>query len=192
MKVDASKNPQQLLADSRVLVDTQSVRQAVDRWAVSIDIGLGMKLAGQPVIAIAIMRGALISTAWLLQRLKMPVIIEYAHATRYRSGTQGNELEWKHYPEIELQGQPVLIIDDIFDEGYTMEAMQQWCLEQGASQVTTAALVRKQHQRGLSRDWLDYAALDIEDKYVFGCGMDIFEHWRHLPNIRVYQPNEAS
>ncbi len=191
MQKQQNINPQQLLADSRIMIDAGSVQQAVDRWAAAINQDLAGQLDGRTLITIAVMRGGMLPAAWLIQRLKLPLFQEYVHATRYRSGTSGHQLEWKHRPALQLQDQPVLIIDDIFDEGYTLEAIRDWCREEGASKVLTAALVRKQHQRGLSREWLDYAGLDIPDEYVFGCGMDIYEHWRHLPDIWAYQPGKG-
>ncbi len=188
MQKKQHKNPQNLLADSQILFDAQTVTKAVDRWAARLNVHLAGNLAGQTLITIAVMRGGMLPAAWLIQRLKVPLFQEYVHATRYRSGTQGHELQWIHRPALDLKDQPVLIIDDIFDEGYTLEAIREWCLEEGASQVLTTALVSKQHQRGLSRNWLDYAGMDIPDEYVFGCGMDIYEHWRHLPDIWAYRP----
>lgn len=192
MPIDKTPNAQQLLADSRMLFDAATVSQAVDRWALSIGIQLAPKLSRKsdkmPLMVISVMRGGLIPAAWLVQRLKLPLFLEYAHATRYQSGTEGHELEWKHQPAMDLRGQSVLIVDDIFDHGYTMQAIKDWCVAQNARQVWTAALVRKQHQQGLPRDWLDFTGLDVPDEYVFGCGMDIYEHWRHLPEIYAYCP----
>jgi hypoxanthine phosphoribosyltransferase len=48
-----------------------------------------------------------------------------------------------------------------------------------------AALVRKDHDRGLPRDYVDFVGLDVPDVYVFGCGMDAYEEWRHLDEILV-------
>ena len=43
-----------------------------------------------------------------------------------------------------------------------------------------AVLVRKQHDRGLPRDYVDFVGLDVPDVYVYGCGMDAYEEWRQL------------
>ena len=47
----------------------------------------------------------------------------YIHATRYRNNQGTNELEWKFKPEIDLAGEDILLIDDIFDEGITLKAV---------------------------------------------------------------------
>lgn len=196
MSCDTPHDAEQLLAASRLLFDADTVRQAVDRWALNIGIQLTPMLPSKrfskPLIVVSVMRGGLIPTTWLVERLKLPLYLEYAHVTRYRSGTQGYELEWQHQPLLALYDQSVLIVDDIFDHGYTMQALKDWCVAQGVKQVWTAALVLKQHQQGLARDWLDFAGLNVPDEYVFGCGMDIYEHWRHLPEIRAYCPTEKS
>ncbi len=196
MLLDTTHDAEQLLAASKLLFDADTVRQAVDRWALNIGIQITPKLSAKgsnrQLVVVSVMRGGLIPTAWLVERLKLPLYLEYAHVTRYRGGTQGDELEWKQQPLLALKDQSVLIVDDIFDHGHTMQALKNWCITEGAKQVWTAALVLKQHQQGLARDWLDFAGLDVPDEYVFGCGMDIYEHWRHLPEIRAYCPAEKS
>lgn len=175
----------QLLRDSRLLHDHDAVNQALDSMALHID----EQLQGhndQPWVLIAVLKGGMLPASWLAQRLRLDIELDYVHATRYRGATRGGELHWQARPSIDLTGRSVLLVDDIFDEGYTMAAIADHCREAGAAAIRSAVLVRKQHDRGLSRDWVDYAAMEIPDEYVFGCGMDIFEHWRHLPEIRIY------
>ncbi|KAG1318835.1 hypothetical protein G6F63_015032 [Rhizopus arrhizus] len=49
------------------------------------------------------------------------VQFDYLHATRYRGETTGGDLVWKHKPATSLFGRRVLLIDDILDEGYTLQ-----------------------------------------------------------------------
>ncbi|MFQ5634823.1 MAG: hypothetical protein ACE5G3_05790 [Gammaproteobacteria bacterium] len=44
-------------------------------------------------------------------------------------------------------------------------------------------LVRKRHDRVVAGTLPDHVGLQVDDRYVFGCGMDYRHRWRHLPAI---------
>ena len=142
----------------------------------------------EPIIMIAVMTGAIIPAAWLATRLKMPVQIDFVHATRYRGGLYGAELEYRVPPRLDLEGKRVLVVDDIFDEGDTLAAIKGSCEKRKAESVHMAVLVRKMHDRGMPREFADFVGLDVPDVYVFGCGMDAYEEWRHLDQILALEP----
>jgi hypoxanthine phosphoribosyltransferase len=172
-------NPESLLENAKVVFDGEQVRAAVDKMAAEINAFYG----DEPIILIAVMTGAIIPAAWLATRLKMPVQMDFVHATRYQSGTYGAELEYRVPPRMNMRGRKVLIVDDIFDEGDTLAAIKGSCEKRKAESVHMAVLVRKMHDRGLPREFADFVGLDVPDVYVFGCGMDAYEEWRHLDEI---------
>lgn len=108
---------------------------------------------------------------------------DYLHATRYRGETTGGELVWKHRPATALFGRRVILVDDILDEGYTLQGVRQWCLEQGATDVRVAVLTVKRHDRCVPGVTADYVGVEVADRYVFGFGMDVNEQLRGIPAI---------
>jgi hypoxanthine phosphoribosyltransferase len=84
----------------------------------------------------------------------------------------------------------VLILDDILDEGHTLHALIDFCRQQGASDVVSAVLLNKNHDRGVQHKLTDYIALDVDDRYVFGFGMDYNGQYRQLDSI--YALSESS
>ena len=108
---------------------------------------------------------------------------DYLHATRYRGETTGGELVWKHRPATALFGRRVILADDILDEGQTLQAVRQWCLEQGATDVRVAVLTVKRHDRCVPGVTADYVGVEVADRYVFGFGMDVNEQLRGIPAI---------
>jgi hypoxanthine phosphoribosyltransferase len=174
---------QAILENSRVLFGREEVSAAVQKMADEINAYYG----NEPVIVISVMTGAIIPAAWLVTRLKMPIQMDFVHATRYRGGLYGAELEYRVPPRLELEGKNILIVDDIFDEGNTLAAIKGSVEKRKAGNVKMAALVRKIHDRGLTRDFVEFIGLDVPDVYVFGCGMDAYEEWRHLDEIRVLE-----
>lgn len=136
-----------------------------------------------PPLVLSVMNGALIFAGQLLPRLNFPVQIDYIHATRYRNTTQGHDLQWKVYPQHELKNRVVIILDDILDEGYTLDAIADYCRQQQAADVLTAVLVTKIHDRCKPGVASDFSALDVEDRYVFGYGMDYKGQLRNANGI---------
>jgi hypoxanthine phosphoribosyltransferase len=48
-------------------------------------------------------------------------------------------------------------------------------------------LVRKIHTRETTGKLPRFIGMDVRDKYIFGCGMDAYEYWRQLDEIRALE-----
>ena len=103
-------------------------------------------------------------------------------ATRYQGDLQGKTLKWIVRPKATIKKRSVLILDDILDEGLTLQAIIEECQFLGAKEIKSAVLVEK--KLDISKPiQADYVGLTVPDRYVFGCGMDIHGWWRNLPVI---------
>lgn len=160
------------------LYDRARVEAALDRMAAQIT----RDMAGGEVVVLCVMNGGLVVCGALLTRLHFLLRVDYMHASRYRERTTGDALHWKVEPAQSLAGKDVLVVDDILDEGYTLEAIMRFCRQQAAASVRAAVLVQKQHDRGV-RPPVDYIGLRVPDRYVFGYGMDYKGYWRNAPGI---------
>lgn len=171
------------LQNAELLVERATIDATIKRIANSIAADYRI---GAPPVYLTVMNGALPFSGQLALELGtqgIDLTFDYAHATRYRGTTDGSELVWKHRPASSLYGRRVLIVDDILDEGYTLAAVKQWCLEQGATDVRIAVLTEKLHRRAVAGISADYVGLQVPDRYVFGFGMDYHEQGRNLPAI---------
>ena len=74
------------------------------------------------------------------------------------------------------------IIDDIHDVGATLQAIIDHCKAQGASSVYSAVLVNKLHDRKVPLR-ADFVGVEVDDRFIFGCGMDYKGYLRNLPGI---------
>jgi hypoxanthine phosphoribosyltransferase len=179
---DTAPTIRQALANADLLVD----RPALDAAIATMADAIAADYAGEVPVFLTIMHGALPFAGQLSLELgarHLDLQYDYLHATRYRGETEGGELVWKHRPATALYGRRVLLVDDILDEGLTLHAVRQWCLEQGATDVRIAVLTVKEHDRGLDELKADYVGVIVPDRYVFGFGMDVHEHLRNLPAI---------
>lgn len=169
-----------MLPDNCKLVfDNAQITRALEKLADR----LNPQLVNETPIVLCVMQGGLIFSGQLIPRLKCMLEIDYIHASRYGNTTTGGELTWKSYPDTSLSDRTVLILDDILDEGHTLQSIHKYCEQQGASKIISAVLVRKKHERCVDDELTDNVALDVEDKYVFGFGMDYDGKYRQLDSI---------
>ena len=161
-------------------------RATIERAIAGMAVRIRNDLAGHVPLYLTVMQGGLPFAGQLALELGargLDLEFDYLHATRYRSGTSGGEIAWKHRPATPLRGRRVLLVDDIVDEGHTLAAVRAWCVGEGALDVRIAALAVKQHGRCIPGLCADYAGLEVPDRYVFGYGMDYHEQGRNLPAI---------
>ncbi|MFT3762216.1 MAG: hypoxanthine-guanine phosphoribosyltransferase [Pseudoxanthomonas sp.] len=173
------------LKHSEKIIDRATIDAAIARMAEPIARDYAI---GAPPVYLTILHGALPFAGQLALELGargIDLTFDYLHATRYRGATNGGELVWKHRPATALYGRRVLLADDILDEGHTLAAVKQWCLEQGATDVRIAVLAVKNHHRVVDGIAADYVGLEVPDRYVFGFGMDYYEQGRNLPDIHA-------
>lgn len=173
-------NQEKLLPDnSTLLFSKKKIKKSIKKMAKQ----LNRDYANQSVVFLTIMNGGMIFATDLAKRLDLDMEMDYVQVSRYGLETHGGQLIWKHQCETELKDKHVIIVDDIFDEGYTLMAVDEWCKERGAKSVKSAILVTKNHNRGYADYTVDYAAIEVEDLYIFGYGMDYQEKLRHLSDI---------
>lgn len=139
--------------------------------------------AGERPVFLTVMNGGMFFAALLALELGIDVEFDYLHATRYRGDTRGRAITWLREPAVELRGRRVLLVDDILDEGPTVQAIRNWCEAHGAAEVRLAVLALKRHDRRMAGVEADYVGLEVPDRYVFGFGMDVHEQGRNLPAI---------
>lgn len=161
------------------LLDADALAAIYDRMAAEVTRTLE---DANPVI-LCVMLGGLVPTAELIKRLTFPFELDYLHATRYRGEITGGELVWKVSPETDLHDRHVLVIDDILDEGATLESVLTALDAQGAASVRTAILLTKQHERRKADLAVDFGGAQVPDRFLFGAGMDYKGYFRQLPAV---------
>jgi len=172
------QNIEAIRRNADCLFSHAQVQSALDSMAESIT----SDLADSNPLMLCIMNGGVIAAGHLATRLGIIMEMDYLQATRYCNTTEGHELKWLHKPHISLFQRTVLLVDDILDEGITLNAVAEYCFQEGASTVKSAVLVKKKHQRNIGFE-ADYVGLEVEDRYVFGYGMDYKGYLRNAAGI---------
>jgi hypoxanthine phosphoribosyltransferase len=176
----ALKDSWAFLDNSDLVVGADQVRSAIGRMAVEIQA----QFKDRYPLVLVVMGGAVVFAGQLLPQLRMPLDLDYIHATRYGAVTQGGGIDWRVAPPADVPGRAVLVLDDILDGGQTMAAIRERLLQLGAASFHCAVLVEKllEKRKPIAAD---FVGLTIPDRFVFGCGMDAKGYWRNLPEIRA-------
>lgn len=171
-------DPNQYLTHADLIHSETAVNKAIELMAAQLNQDYG----DEPPIILCVMGGAVYFTGQLLPKLKFALELDYVQATRYHGIKGGNQINWIVMPSDNIKNRAVLILDDILDEGITLQAIAEQCQIKGAKEVKIAVLVDK--QLDINKPTVaNYVGLKVPSRYVFGCGMDVYGWWRNLPAI---------
>ncbi len=167
-----------ILNESDLIYSADQVNTAVATLAAAITT----RYQDTTPLVLSVMGGAVVFSGQILPLLRFPLDFDYVHASRYGQQKQGGQLEWRVLPRESVQGRSVLMLDDILDEGHTLAAIRAKLLEMGAADVACAVLTEK--ITGKSKPIkAEFVGLELPNRFVFGCGMDVEGAWRNLPAI---------
>lgn len=172
------QDAQNALINSEIIFSEQQVQAAVLRVAQEINAAM----ADSHPLVLSVMGGAVVFTGQLLPLLNFPLDFDYVHVSRYGNSQQGGEMKWKVAPQENVRGRMVLVVDDILDEGETLNAVKQRVMALGAAGFYSAIFADKINGKAKPIK-ADFVGLEVPDRFVFGYGMDIHGAWRNLPAI---------
>jgi hypoxanthine phosphoribosyltransferase len=167
-----------ILADADLLVNEQQIAVAITQIAEKIN----SVLADRNPLVLCVMNGGLVFTGQLLPQLTIALTLDSINASRYHNQTSGGAIEWVNTPRTSIKGRTILIVDDILDEGITLAAIYEHCLAHGATSIYSAVLVNKLlgHSKAI---FADFIGINLENRYLFGYGMDYKGYLRNAPGI---------
>ncbi|MCV6615004.1 MAG: hypoxanthine-guanine phosphoribosyltransferase [Cellvibrionaceae bacterium] len=174
------KHLQAVWESSQCLFDEASLAQAVTKMAAAIERSLG---DSKPLL-LCVMNGGLVTAGRLLPLLQFPLQFEYVHAAS-RARLRDEASRWPALSKLDLTGRHILLLDDIHDRGLSLTQLRDYCRRKGAVSVKTAVLVEKKHPRKSRPVPVDFFAVQVDDQYIFGAGMDYKGQLRQAPGINA-------
>lgn len=171
----------------KVLLSEDELRDGVKKMADDINA----QLNSETLTVIAVMTGSLVLVADLIRALSMPVQLGALLASSYRGETTRGDLEIDHAMLPNLEGENVLVVDDIFDTGHTLDNVMERLDQLGPSRIHSAVLLRKTgcQQVDMSPDFIGF---EIPDEFVVGYGLDYKNLYRNLPYVAAMEPNDIT
>ncbi|MFN2144591.1 MAG: hypoxanthine phosphoribosyltransferase [Anaerolineales bacterium] len=142
--------------------------------------------AGEDLLLVCVLRGGVMFLTDLMRELTIPHMIDFMALSSYGVGRRESSGKVRITMDLnmDIYGKNVLIVEDIVDSGYTMFSLQEVLETRNPKSVKICTLLNKSTRREVDVT-LDYVGFDIEDKFVFGYGLDLDEYYRDLPFVGV-------
>jgi hypoxanthine phosphoribosyltransferase len=144
--------------------------------------------AGEQVLIIAVLKGALLFLADLIRHIDLPVAIDFLAVSSYGAGTESSGVVriLKDLDET-IEHQNVIIVEDIVDSGRTLDYLLRMLRQRNPATLHVCTLLDKRERREIDVP-IDYVGFEVPDAFVVGYGLDFAEHYRQLPFIGVLKP----
>lgn len=169
------------MAPLRVLIPAAEIRTRID----ALGARISHDHAPGPVCLVGVLKGSFVFLADLARAISIPTRIGFLGAKSYGdSTTSSGSLTISHELDLNIEGQRVIIVEDIADTGLTISRITQHLASRGAQSIHVAALLDKPSRR-TAEITLDYIGFTIPDEFVVGYGLDFAEDYRQLPDICV-------
>ncbi|MGD9644865.1 MAG: hypoxanthine phosphoribosyltransferase [Pirellulales bacterium] len=166
------------------MLSADELREGVSRMAGHIN----RRYERRPLTIVGVLTGSIVLVADLIRQLEMPLRIVLVQARSYRGrSTAPGSLYVDAGALVDLRGQDVLIVDDIYDTGRTLEELISLIDATNPASVRVAVLLRKlgRQQIVMEPDWIGF---DIPDEFVVGYGLDYDDLYRNLPYLAALEP----
>lgn len=139
--------------------------------------------AGKELKLIIILKGSIFFACELAKQITIPVKLDFMAVSSYGDGmvSVGKVVVKKELDE-NIQGEDVLIIEDIIDTGNTLYHLKNLLLARNPQTLRIATLLDKPDCRTVELN-PDYCGFEIPDKFVVGYGLDYAQKHRNLPYI---------
>lgn len=144
--------------------------------------------AGQDILMIGVLRGAVVFMSDLARAIKRPIDIDFMAISSYGLSTNSSGVVriLKDLDEV-VQGRHLLIIEDIIDSGLTLNYLVENLKSRKPASVRICTLLSKPDRRKVDVQ-VDYNGFIIPDYFVVGYGLDYAGKYRNLPFIGVLKP----
>lgn len=139
---------------------------------------------GEDVIAICVLKGAVMFATDLVKHLNMPLKMEFIRLSSYGTGfNTSGKVNAVDISLPDLNGKNVLIIEDIVDTGLTAKFLMDFMHTNFHTKSTKfCSLLDKKITRKTDIE-PDYYGFEIDDKFVVGYGLDYEGYMRNLTFI---------
>lgn len=162
-----------------LLISEEAIQKRIHEIAKT----LAADYEGREILLVMIMKGSLFLVADLVRALPIQVSIEFVSCSSYGAGgTKRGQLRINGIEQIEAQDKHVLLVDDIFDSGYTLHEVATRLQKMNPASLKTLVLLAKDVPRKVPYE-PDYVLFEIEDRFVVGYGLDYKERFRGLAGV---------
>ena len=173
-----------------VLYSESDLKKVVAELAAAI----ATDFTGRSVLLLGLLKGCQPFLADLCRELschQVDIALDYLQVSSYIGTASSGRVEIKQITVDDsfCRNRNVIVVDDIFDTGLTLQKVTAWLRGKGAVQVKSCVLLCK---TGCNQTEMmpDYYGVEIPTAFVVGYGLDYNEKYRELPYIKILAENE--
>ena len=172
---------------SEVLLSEEQIKARVKEMAAQIN----EEYAGKNPIFVGVLRGVCVFFSDFVREFKDHCQFDFMCVSSYRGTQSTGECIITKDVTMELRDRHVIILEDIFDTGKSLDFTYNFLLTKKPASLKIVTLLDKPERR---KPWVtvkpDLVGFTIEDKFVVGYGLDFNEQFRNLPFVGVLNPEE--
>ncbi len=162
----------------------------IDR--VAEELNRDFRDSGEIPVVICVLNGSLPFTAEILRRLDFLCELSSLKVSSYSGMSTQGEVVFKQPLTCDVKGRTVILVEDIVDSGYTMDALTRFFKEQGVKETKICTLFFKEEAfRFKGKFDIDYIARNIQNQFIVGFGLDYDELGRNLKDIYILDEDPA-
>lgn len=163
----------------KVVVSADQIERRVSELARQISADF----AGKRLYVVGILENAFVFMADLIRKMELPVVCQFVSSDVHDlTDDPANAREIFYFPEVEVSGQHVLLVEGLVQSGVTTDFLITNLMGRGAASVKTAALLDRQSARRVPVQ-LDYFGFQIDADFVVGYGLGAPHLGRNLPYV---------
>ena len=167
-----------------ILITEEQIQEKVSELAAM----LSEEYAGKHPIFVGVLKGVVMFYADVIKRITVPCQMDFMWVSSYE-GDQSRKMVLKRDVSADLTGRHVVILEDIFDTGNSLDFTYKHLLSKNPASIKICTLLDKPERRNPAVTLQpDYVGFTIPNEFVVGYGMDYNEFYRNLPYIGVLKP----
>ncbi|MBQ8797896.1 MAG: hypoxanthine phosphoribosyltransferase [Oscillospiraceae bacterium] len=149
---------------------------------------LSEEYADKDPIFVGVLKGVVMFFGDIVKRINIPCQIDFMWISSYE-GTTSSHMQVKRDVSADLKGRHVVILEDIFDTGNSLEFTYHHLMSKEPASLKICTLLDKPERRNPTVTVKpDYTGFVIPNEFVVGYGLDFDEHYRNLPYVGVLKP----
>ena len=150
---------------------------------------LSEEYAGKNPVVVGVLKGVVVFYADMIRELNVPCQMDFMWISSYAGTNSTGTMQVKRDVSVDIKGRHVLILEDIFDTGHSLDFTYHHLLSKEPASLKICTLLDKPSRRD-PRVTLqpDYVGFTVPNAFVVGYGRDYNEHYRNLPYVGVLKP----
>ena len=163
-----------------ILISREQIARRIEEMAKEIS----KNQEDRHLVAVCILKGSFIFMADLVRKLTCPVSCEFVQVRMVDDADNKQYREIDYIMEFDVEGKDILIVEDIFDSGITIDYLIEHFREKNPRSIQVCVLLDKSEAHKVEVP-VEYVGFSIPRKFVVGYGLDYGERYRELPHIAV-------